>query len=372
MAKKKNRTKGIHIGGYTIRPMGIGVILALLVIIVVAVLAATNHLPDIERLQYAFVQPTEAPTPEPTATNTPVPATPTPVPTPSPTPEPREATIRVMGEISMDTDLLKSVYNRETSTFDFAPMFSLIEDVTSKADYTVADVEGVMTSTAINGEQAKMLTPPALLKALDNMGVDMLMLGNDHAMDGGADALRDEIANVEAAGFDYVGAASSIEDKVRPIIKNIKGYNVGFVAYTEKLNIEEKKISAGDLAGCLNMVNASNAISDVKALRSAGANIVIALVNWGELYSQEATESQTQIAQYLASNCGVDIILGYNPAVVQPVYWIENENAGEDIPEKTLVMSAAGNFISSQRDNGKNCGYIFEFTLKDEDGRINI
>jgi len=371
MAKKKKK-KGLHIGGYTITPLGLGILAGLIVVIAaVAVLAATGRLGGGDNVRRVVINVTEAPTEDPNPTATPVPATPTPVPTPSPTPEPREATVRVLGEITMETDLLKSAYDRQTSTFDFDPMFSLIRDVTANADYTIADVEGVMTTIAFSGEQNRMLTPPALLRTLGDMGVDMLMLGNDHALDGGVNGLKNEIELVTNAGFDYVGAAASIEEKVTPKLVRINGFNVGFVSYVEALNIDPASISAGDLAYSVNIVSRSNADADVKALRQAGADLIIAIVNWGELYQTSPTESQDTIATYLASTCGVDMIIGYNPATVQAVKWIENTPA-EGIPEKTLVVNAPGNFISAQRDNGMNCGYIFQFDLSDENGQVVI
>ncbi|MBP3652748.1 MAG: hypothetical protein J6J78_06715, partial [Clostridia bacterium] len=89
MAKSK---KGLRIGNYRITPLGIGTLVAILLIIVaIVVLLVLN--PFGEDGLKLFSQPT--PTPEPTAT-----VAPTPVPTPTPTPEPtpRAVTVRSLGE----------------------------------------------------------------------------------------------------------------------------------------------------------------------------------------------------------------------------------------------------------------------------------
>ena len=56
-----------------------------------------------------------------------------------------------------------------------------------------------------SGEWDSMHTPSALLTALKNCGVDMLFLGNDHAMDGTFAELQATIDKVEAAGMAHVG-----------------------------------------------------------------------------------------------------------------------------------------------------------------------
>ena len=40
--------------------------------------------------------------------------------------------------------------------------------------------------------------------------------------------------------MDYVGAAASAEERETPVIREINGIKVGFLAYTESLNDNEK------------------------------------------------------------------------------------------------------------------------------------
>ena len=110
---------------------------------------------------------------------------PTAVPTPTPEPTPRSATIRALGEISMDLELLQSAVDLETSTFDFSPMFSEIADVVGDADYTIADVEGTLGDTmAFPPPIGAMYTPSALLTTLKDSGVTCSSSATTHAMDG--------------------------------------------------------------------------------------------------------------------------------------------------------------------------------------------
>jgi len=370
----KSRKKGLRIGKYRITPLGLGVLAALIVIgAAAAALSLTGG--NIDLMSFVPTAPTATPTTAPTAVPTAVPtakptAAPTAEPTATPEPAPRSATVRVLGEISMEMDLLKSAYNQTDKTFDFSPMFSEIAAEIGNADYTIADVEGTLGDTkGFDASDKSMYTPSALLSALSESGVDMLMLANDHALDGGMDELKATIANVSAAGLDYAGAAASAEEKATPVVKEIGGIKVGFVAYCEKMGA---KADDDAKAYGVNLVASSNASADIQAVRAAGAEVVIAIVNWGEKFSHQPNETQQKIAQILAA-CGTDVIIGYNPHAVQPASWIET--AGEDgaVTGRTLCLSAPGSLLSNQRKAGTDCGAIYEFTLSEQaDGSIAI
>lgn len=366
--------RGLKIGRYRITPLGIALILVLIVIIAAAVaLAIINHsaVPDVQKPAQpaantnptATVSAGSIATAEPTAT---------PQPTATPTPAPRSATVRMLGEITMENDLLKSVYNVEDQSFDFSPMFSLIEDVTGNADYTIAQVEGSMGDLqGYSGTSEKMLIPSALLSALKDAGVDMLTLANDHAMDGGFAEEQASVQNVAASGLDYVGAATSAEEKSTPVVKDINGIKVGFVAYCESLNVKEKNLEENALAYGINMISHSSAYSDIQSARNAGAEVIVALVDWGDEYSTATTKNQQKIAKVLV-DAGADVILGYGPRVIQPIMWLEDTSSTGET-KRALCLCAPGNFLSNKRDSGFDCGLIFEFTLMEqEDGTIAV
>lgn len=365
-----SKRRGIRIGHYRITPLGIGTIAALVIIIaaVPILLSLNGGANDNSVKQLASNTPVPSATAEVEATAKPTAApkaTEIPEPTATPEPEARSATIRVLGEIAMENDLLKSAYNQTDKTFDFSPMFSEISDIIGNADYTIADVEGTLGDTqGVSGTSNKMLTPSVLAQNLADVGVDMLMLGNDHIMDGGFDELKATITKVSEAGLDHVGAYATAEEKAAPVIKEINGIKVGFVAYCESLNVGGKNIPA------VNLIAESNAITDIKAVQDAGAEVVVAIVNWGKMFSHTPDKNQVQIAQALTV-AGADVILGYNPHAVQPVQWMETTANGQTY--RSLCLGAPGNFLSNQRETGTDCGTVFEFTLQEqEDGTIAV
>ena len=375
--------RGLRIGNYRITPLGLAVLAVLLLAIIAAVVvfvvrpfggaqdvAATNVIPpDAQPIQEASPQGgTEDGAEAVVEEAKPVP---TPEPTPEPKPEPvklRSATIRSLGEIAMQQNLLRAAVSE--NTFDFSGMFTYISDIMGDADYTVADVEGTLGGTTEYSGSNRMVTPPALIGALKSCGVDMLMLANDHALDGGFEELQATVANCASEGMDYVGAAASAEERSTPVIRDIGGIKVGFIAYTESLNDNEKNADKAALEYGVNLISKSNAKKDIDDARAAGAEIIVCYCSWGEMLNPSLTDNQKKIAQKL-TELGVDVIIGYNPHVVQPAGWLESKD-GDGNVHRTLCLGATGNFLSDQY--GKyDSGIIFQFTIQEtEEGKLSI
>lgn len=358
MAKSK---KGLRIGKYRITPLGIGTLVAILLIIAAIVVMLVLN-PFGEDGISLFSRPT--PTPEPTAVPT---AVPTPVPTPEPTPEPtpRAVTVRSLGEIAIQSNLLAAA-KQEDGSYDFSEMFTNVSDVMGNADFTVANVEGSLCATTEVSAGDLMVTPASLIDALKACGVDMLNIANDHALDGNASGLFTALENIKAAGMEYVGGAASADEKAQGKILTINGIHVGFVGYTESLNGLETKVDAAATDYGVNLIKKSNAIKDIKALKDAGAEVVIAYVSWGEMLNRQTTENQQKIAKALVS-AGADVIIGYNPHVIQPASWIEMTDSAGNVTQRTLCLGATGNFLSDSREKYSDSGLVFEFTIQEKE-----
>ena len=347
--------KGLKVGNYRITPLGLVTLGVLLVLVIGGVAIATlqpfggedvtvnDVIPDVQPEDEATPVPTD--TPEPTAT---------------PEPEPRSATIRSLGEIAIQQNLLRSAVSE--NTFNFDDMFSLISDLMGAADYTVGDVEGTLGGSTEYSGSTRMVTPPSLIGTLKNCGVDMLMLANDHALDGGFNELQATIQNCVNEGMDYVGAAASAEERATPVIKNINGINVAFLAYTESLNDNEKTAEPAAVEYGVNLISKSNAKKDIQTAREAGADIIVCYCSWGEMLNATPTDTERAIAQKL-NEWGVDVIIGYNPHVVQPALWLENKDSDGNV-RRTLCLGATGNFLSDQYGQYDN-GIIFQFTIQE-------
>ena len=359
--------KGVRIGNYRITPLGLATLAVLILIILAVILIPILKPFGAQDRVITAVNTTVAPTSDPSGQDGPVV---TAKPTATPEPKLRSATIRSLGEIAMQQNLLYSVV--DGNEYNFFEMFSEIAPVMADADYTIADVEGTLGGTVSTSGSGAMNTPPSLIGTLQDCGVDMLMLANDHALDGGFQEQQATVQNCIDAGMAYVGAATSAEEKATPKIISINGINVGFVAYTESLNGNEKKADAAATDYGVNLISKSNAVTDIAAAREAGADIVVCYVSWGEMLNQKITDNQQKIAQVL-NRAGADVIIGYNPHVVQPATWLEYTDKSDGSVHRTLCLGATGNFLSDSRSQYSDSGIIFEFTIEEtEYGKFAI
>lgn len=357
--------KGLRIGNFVIRPLGIAAIVLLVLIIAGVVVLIVNPFAPAGDNAIAPVSQGNLITEGEPGSDDPAETAETPVPTVEPTatpaPEPRSATIRSLGEIAIQEKLLAAAL-QEDGSYNFAPMFENVAHLMGDADYTVADVEGTLGGTfgKYSGTSSAMVTPASLLDALKANGVDMLTVANDHALDGNLAELVAGMQNIKAAGMEYVGGATSAEEKAQPKIVEINDIKVGFLAYTESVNGKQKKASAGSTEYGVNLISKkTKPAQDVKALRDAGAEVIVTYMSWGEMLKRSATENQKIFAKALVQ-AGVDVIIGYNPHVIQPVMWLE---AGGN---KTLCLFSAGNFLSGSRKQYSDSGVIFQFTIQEK------
>ena len=80
-------------------------------------------------------------------------------------------------------------------------------------------------------------------------------------------------------------------------------------------------------------------------MRSAGADITVVYLHWGDEYSTSVSDTQRSIAQKLC-DLGVDVIVGSHPHVVQPIDLL---TASNDPDHKTLVIYSTGTLLSNLR-----------------------
>ena len=356
--------KGLRVGNYRITPLGLVTLAVLILLIAAAIVFFVWKPVDFSTLSIGRA-PEPTPTEEPLETVEPVVEY---TPEPTAVPEARTATIRALGEIAMQQNLLRSAV--KGNNFNFGDMFSEISSQMADADFTIADVEGTLGDTTdYSGKNNKMVTPSALIDVLKSCGVDMVTIANDHALDGGAKELLATMKNLTAKGMPYVGGATSAAARKKAVVKEINGIPVGFIAYTETLQNAPKNKNSSVYKYGINLIAASNASADIKAAKSTGAKVIVCCVSWGKMMSRTPTANQKKIAQYLAK-AGVDVIIGYNPHTVQPASWIETTNSKGTV-RRTLCLGATGNFLSDQRKQYFDSGIIFQFTIKETGSNTN-
>jgi len=288
-------------------------------------------------------------------------------PTPAPLRPLRSARIRAVGDLITHQVQLDSAKQADGS-YDFHPQYARIAGELADADYTIANLEttiGRKDNRAYSGFP-NFNTPESLLDTLKDAGIDFLTLANNHILDRGFEGLQLTVENVANRGFDYAGANRSPEEKARTVVVDAGGVRVGMLCYTEMTNgMPKKKNNSPARQYGVNYMGDADFNEDVRRLREAGAEVIIALVHWGVEYKREPTERMQNNAQKLVA-AGVDVVLGSHPHMVQPVTWIEVvTDSGE--ARRGLVAYSLGNFISNQGKRYTDSGILLDFTLQERE-----
>ncbi|MGG5462282.1 CapA family protein [Clostridium sp. B9] len=256
----------------------------------------------------------------------------------------REIKISAVGDIIVHDEQIWSAYNDEDKTYNFTPNFKYIKSFIEESDISYGTIEGTYSGKEKQySGYPKYNAPDSMLDALSDSGFDIINIATDHTLDNGEEGLNRTI--------DKVNENMSATGNKGYIIKELKGMKIGFTSYTYESRegeLNENKIgenanvntfSYNTLEEDLEKMNES-----IKKMKEDGVDFIIFGMHWGASYSSEPSEYQIGIANKL-NELGVDLIIGSNPHVVQPIEEIVNEDG-----HKTLVAYSLGNFISNQRE----------------------
>ncbi len=201
------------------------------------------------------------------------------------------------------------------------------------ADLAFGNLENPISSRGINvGSKYSFRADPNVIQGLTYAGFDVLSIANNHMWDYGRQAFLDTMSNLSQAGIDFTGGGHDIEEAHRPVIKDVKGTKVAFLAYTEFL----QNVKAGaDSAGVTNF-NLEQIKKDIMAAKQQ-SDLVVLSFHWGEEYQTKHNQKQEQFAK-AAIDAGADLIIGHHPHVVQEVERYRNG----------WIAYSLGNFVFDQ------------------------
>lgn len=283
--------------------------------------------------------------------------------------EPITFTMTALGDSLCHNTQYWDAYNSQTNEYDFSYVYEDIIDYTQISDITIGSLE-----TTFAGEERgysnypTFNTPDSLATALKNIGVDIISLAGNHALDYGYTGLCRTIDVLDNAGISHLGTYKSAEDQENLLIKNVKGVNIAFLNYTYGTN--GIPVPSGK-EYCVNLIDKDFIKKQIEQAKSQNVDLIVACMHWGTEYRTTANSEQKELADFLFEN-GVDIILGNHPHVIEPME--KRTITLEDGTEKEVfVVYALGNFTADQRDEITRDSAILNLTItKNSDGRISI
>ncbi|MCX5425340.1 CapA family protein [Streptomyces sp. NBC_00078] len=224
--------------------------------------------------------------------------------------------------------------------YDFRPMLQGVEPVISRADLALCHMETVYGANGDYTDHPVFKSPPEIAQGLAATGYDGCSTASEHSLDDGADGVRRTLDALDRAGVRHTGSARTEAEARTVTILRAGPAKVAHLAYT--FDTGGHPLPQGQ-PWAVNLMNENSIITDARAARRAGADVVVVSLHWGTEWQDAPDRQQLALSQQLtASRTGgrpdVDLILGTHAHVPQAyekvngtwvVYGMGDQIAGE-------------------------------------------
>lgn len=203
--------------------------------------------------------------------------------------------------------------------------------------------------TRAPGKDYTFRSKPENVTILKDMGVDIVSLANNHALDFGRDALDDTFTVLEDAGIDYVGAGINSDRASKVIIYENQGKRIGCIA-TSRVIYQDSWV-AGSKSGMQSAYNLKSMLASIKNAKEQ-CDFLVVYIHWGVEYNDYPEQYQRDWAkQYI--DAGADAVVGCHPHVIQ----------GIELYKGCPIIYSMGNFWFNSAE--KNSMYA-ELTINED------
>ncbi|MBD5485459.1 MAG: CapA family protein [Lachnospiraceae bacterium] len=254
--------------------------------------------------------------------------------------EPDRVTITFAGDILFDDNyaIMTRVVGNDDISNGISP--ELIEEMKS-ADIMMLNNEFPYSDggSPLEEKQFTFRAKPYRVSYLNDLGVDIVSLANNHAYDYGESAFLDTMATLESAGIAYVGAGRNLQEARRPVYYIINNMKIAIVSATqiERLDHPDTKGATDSSAGVFRCWNGDNLLETVREAKE-NSDFVIVYLHWGTENVSEIDWAQEKQGAEVAA-AGADLIIGAHPHCLQPI----------SIVQGVPVVYSLGNFWFNSR-----------------------
>lgn len=200
--------------------------------------------------------------------------------------------------------------------------------------------------------------PPEKVAMFTELGINVVTLANNHALDFGIDALLDSCQVLDEAGILHTGAGSNLEEAKKPVCVELNGKKLAMIGATRVIPVADWAAGANH-AGMLASYDPAVLLEEIRRC-AAEQDYVMVFVHWGIERDEKPQEYQRALAkQYL--DAGADIVIGSHPHVLQGieyykgkpiVYSLGNFVFGSSIPRTMLLEVTLPGVAMAEDESG--------------------
>lgn len=208
-----------------------------------------------------------------------------------------------------------------------------VQDVLSVADFRILNLETPLTACE-KGNRIKKTgphlqsTPETVLPYLQQLGVEVVTLANNHILDYGSRGIEDTLKALQRASIEFVGAGRDLREAGKALTLEKDGIRIAILNFSEN----EWSIAEDDKPGA----NPLELIDNLKQIKEAKRNHdkVLCIIHGGHEYYGLPSPRMRKQYRFYAEN-GADAILGHHP------HCISGFEVYKDVP----IAYSLGNFL---------------------------
>ena len=214
--------------------------------------------------------------------------------------------------------------------------FAGVKDTLKAADYRVCNLEN---PAGVGGakycdKRVYFKANPKYLDALNDANFNLVTLANNHALDYGPDVIKQTMVELDKRNIKYMGILADNTKKNEPVIVDINGVKIAFLAYCNACPNEfgPRKDTPGVSVGLGEWIK-----RQVKETKKKNVDFIVAMPHWGSEYF--GVDKNQTYTRRMFNEAGVDVVIGAHPHVLQKIEFVNG----------TLIAHSLGNFIFPMR-----------------------
>lgn len=290
-----------------------------------------------------------------------------------------------------DTYFSDKLYSNYTKSGLTGFMGQSIVDIFKNTDIMIANHEYVATDLPEEAKDTIQLynfkSPTAREVLWKELGVDMVSMANNHAMDYGEQSLLDTFAALDANNIAYIGAGKNLDEALKGEIRIVNGKKIAVLAACRFIPSWEWYAQANK-PGVMTTYESTDRYGmvkdEIKRLKEEEkCDIVAVYVHFGKEKSYELTSNQPVIAHgYI--DAGADFVIGSHAHNLQgieiykgaPIYYnlgnflfsnyavdtmVVNIEINEDNSVSTRITPCVSKQYKVEEATGSKAQEIFDF-----------
>lgn len=223
------------------------------------------------------------------------------------------------------------------------------------ADLSMVNLESAITEggTPLPGKDYTYRAPEGVLTVLEDAGVDVVGMANNHAVDYGLDGFADTLAAKRRSPIPVLGVGKDADEAFAPASLTVKGVKVAVLNGDQVLEQTLTDHSAGP--GTPGVANALQPDRIVAETRKAATthDVVVVYLHWGIEPDDCPDAASITLAEQLEA-AGADVVVGGHTHRVNGAGWVGG----------AYVAYGLGNFVFYRTDEPSSRTGVLTLTLR--------